>query len=171
MPSNSEPTYQPTSKWPSFSPIEAPQPGQPTEVIVQTTLTVSGVTPSNFDSLKADLKVVIADYFAVNVADIELELVDNSGRRQLQSAEIIVTITAMDAEESADIVSDMRQATFVQDISHDISNAGGSLSGVTVTGSTPPQLVTTTTTTTTTAAGSTTTLMSILAFILSALVF
>jgi hypothetical protein len=173
------------TKWPT---VTIPDFTGSDPIIVETTLTVSGVTSSNFASMEASLKTVFATFFGVPESQIALSFVSGS-RRHLQTGEILVQITTADATEMNTVLEDIREPTFVTAIQSDITTAAvsdSSLSVITITGKTTPVVATTTTTTavpttSTTAAPTTTTtttmgsgstaLMTVFALIFSALMF
>jgi len=168
------PTYFPTIVQPSFSPIPAPEDGESTEIIIETTFTVAGVTQSNFESLKTALTEVFANYFGVAVSKVALTFA--SSRRSLSGeGEILVAITAADQAEMSTFVNDIRANDFADEINDEIQAAvveHPELSGIEVTEVSAPVLVTTTTTSPiTTTAGGSSTLYAFFALILSAIVF
>jgi len=139
-------TGSPTTFYPSFSPLPAPLPGQPTTVIVQTTIAVAGVTATNFDSLKASLKTVFAAVLLVEESQLTLSYASSS-RRFLSTGNVLVEIAAVDQAQSASVVSEIRSDDFATNLNTEITQeavTNTALSAVTVTSVSPPVLVTTT---------------------------
>lgn len=166
-----------TTVYPSFSPIPAPLPGQPTEIIVETTLEIAGVTAQNFESLKASLKKVIAT--VLGVLESQLSLSFASGRRFLSAGNVVVEITAADQSESAGVVSNIRSSAFTSNLNTEITQeaqTNNALAVVSVTSASAPVLVTTTTTTTqatsttTTTGSGSSTLFACFALVISAII-
>jgi len=136
----------PSPVFPSFSPIPAPLPGQPTTVIVQTTIAVAGVTANNFDSLKASLKTIFANVLGVLESQLTLSFASSS-RRFLSTGDILVSIAAEDQAQSAAVVGDIRSSDFQTNLNTEITQEAATntaLAAVSVTSVSPPVLVTTT---------------------------
>jgi len=164
---------------------------------VESRLTMSGVTSSNFESKKSALKTVISGFFNVTENKVSLAFDANDrrmleesefvyGRRTLSTGEIVVTIATTDSTEAYAVRDTMETPTFTTDLTSDITSQSSTfteLAGVSVTSATAPSVsapttttttattTTTITTTTTSMEGSGTALMSFVAIVASALLF
>jgi len=157
---------------------------------VHFTLTVEGVTESNFESMKPALTDVFAASFNVDADSIDLEL-PPTARRELSASRTIDVKVFAEVTEMNAIIAQIKGPTYVTDLQSAITTAAASdstLSGLTVNAATEPTIEVETTTsttssmtsttttsnpstTTTTVAGSSAILMPFMAFIVSALVF
>ena len=106
------------------------------EMTVTTEMTfTSGVTSSNFDTIKDDLKEAIATALGINSSMIELTL--KSSITRSNSTVVVVTITSTDEYVVAGVEAAIESSSFVSTVNTEISNsatlfsAGGTLDRVT----------------------------------------
>ena len=97
----------------------------------------SGVTSSNFDTIKDDLKEAIATALGVNSSMIELTLKNSISRST--STVVVVTITSTDENVVGDVEGAIESSSFVSTVNTEISSSETLLSaGVTVDSVTVP---------------------------------
>ena len=97
----------------------------------------SGVTSSNFDTIKDELKEAIATALGVNSSMIELTLMSSTTRSN--STVVVVTITSTDEDVVGDVEDAIESSSFVSTVNTQISNSTTLLSaGVTLDSVTDP---------------------------------
>ena len=91
----------------------------------------SGVTSSNFDTIKDDLKEAIATALGVDSSMIELTL--KSSITRSTSTVVVVTITSTDEDVVGDVEDAIESSSFVSTVNSEISSSAAlSSAGVTL---------------------------------------
>ena len=81
----------------------------------------SGVTSSNFDTIKDELKEAIANALGIDSSMIELTL--KSSITESYSGVVVATITSTDEYGLADVESAIESSSFVSTVNTEISNS------------------------------------------------
>ena len=98
----------------------------------------SGVTSSNFDTIKDELKEAIATALGVDSSMIELTLKGSTTSRRRSTTTVVdVTITSTDEDVVGNVVVAIKSTSFVSTVNTEISKSA-TLAGVTLDSVTEP---------------------------------
>ena len=99
----------------------------------------SGVTSSNFNTIKNEMTKAIAIALGVEISSVELTFKRSISRRRRNSIVVVVSITSTDEDEVGDIEYDIKSNSFVAAVNTEFSksttllSAGVELDSVTAT--------------------------------------